>query len=78
MGKCKQRLIARAKKDKFPINFTRKEALDFVIGDLSNNPASIPAKNMITLFGFTAEELSEAGLTYEVLRSIDCLISNFS
>ncbi len=78
LGKCKQRLLARAKNDKSPISFTRKEALTCVIEDLLYNPASIPAKNMITLFGFTAEELSEAGLTYEILRSLDCLLGNFS
>jgi len=77
LGKSKQRIIARAKNDRSQINFTRKEALARVIDDLSHNPASISAKNMITLFGLSAEELSEAGLSYEVLRSLDCLISNF-
>lgn len=77
MGKCKQRLIARAKKNKFQLHFTRQDALANVIEDLSVNPASISAKNMITLFGLSAEELSEAGLSYEVLRSLDYLIINF-
>ena len=77
MGKSKQRIIARAKNDKAQINFTRQDALNRVIEDLSHNPASVSAKNMITLFGLKAEELSEAGLSYEVLRSLDCLISNF-
>ena len=77
LGKSKQRIIARAKNDKSQLNFTRQDALARVIEDLSVNPASISAKNIITLFGLTAEELSEAGLTYEVLRSLDCLISNF-
>jgi hypothetical protein len=77
LGKSKQRIIARAKNDKTQINFTRQDALIRVIEDLSHNPASISAKNMITLFGLTAEELSEAGLSYEVLRSLDCLINNF-
>ena len=78
LGKCKQRLLARARNDKFQLSFTRQKALINVIEDLSQNPSSISAKNMITLFGFTAEELSEAGLTYEVLRSLDYLIGNFS
>jgi len=78
LGKCKQRLLARAKNDKNPINFTRQEALDVVISDLSNNASSIYARNIISLFGFSAEELAEAGITYEVLRSLDCLIRNYS
>jgi len=77
LGKSKQRLIARAKNDKFQINFTRQNALVNVKEDLFQNPASISAKNMITLFGLTAEELSEAGVSYEVLRSLDYLIGNF-
>ncbi|MEI8389837.1 MAG: hypothetical protein WCG23_08120 [bacterium] len=77
MGKSKQRIIARAKNDKTQLNFTRQNALAMVIEDLANDPASISAKNMITLFGLKAEELSEAGLSYEVLRSLDCLIGNF-
>ena len=76
MGKSKQRIIARAKNDKTQLNFTRQNALAMVIEDLANDPASISAKNMITLFGLKAEELSEAGLSYEVLRSLDCLIGN--
>ena len=77
LGKSKQRIIARAKNDKTQLNFTRQNALAMVIEDLANDPASISAKNMITLFGLKAEELSEAGLSYEVLRSLDCLIGNF-
>jgi len=77
LGKSKQRIIAKAKNDKSQLNFTRQDALASVIEDLTYNPVSISAKKMITLFGLTAEELSEAGLSYEVLRSLDCLIGNF-
>lgn len=78
MGKSKQRQIAKARNDKSQLKYTRQEALNLVIEDLSRNPASISAKNLITLFGLTGEELAEAGLTYEVLRSLDGLITNFS
>jgi len=77
LGKAKQRNIAKAKNNKTPINFTRQDALSRVIEDLSYDPTSVSAKNMISLFGLTAEELAEAGLTYEVLRSLDCLIGSF-
>lgn len=75
MGKCKQRLIAKAKNSKSQLNCTRKEALANITESLLHNPASDSAKSMITLFGFTAEELSEAGVSYEILRSLDFLIS---
>ena len=77
LGKCKQRLLAKAKNNKAPLNYTRQKALADVIEELTHNPSSNSAKKMITLFGFSAEELSEAGLTYEVLRSLDCIIRNF-
>jgi len=77
LGKSKQRIIAKAKNNRFPLNFTRKNALARVVEDLNFNPASIDAKNMISLFGLTAEELAEGGIPYEVLRSLDCLICDF-
>lgn len=78
MGKSKQRILARARNDKSMLNYTREEALAVVIEDLSSNPASISAKNMISLFGLSAEELSEGGISYEVLKSLDHLIYNYS
>jgi len=54
---------------------TREEALSFVSNELCDDPSSIPARKLITLFGLKAEEMSEAGVTYEVLRSLDGLIS---
>jgi len=77
LGKCKQRLLAKAKNNKTPLNYTRQNALADVVEELTHNPSSPSAKSTITLFGFSAEELSEAGLTYEVLRWLDCIIRNF-
>lgn len=74
LGKCKQRLIAKAKNEKTQLQITRTEAVKRVYKELSENPSSISAKNMISLFGLTAEELSEAGITYEILRSLDGFI----
>ncbi|EKE02862.1 MAG: hypothetical protein ACD_20C00322G0005 [uncultured bacterium] len=54
---------------------TREEALSFVCKELCDDPSNIPARKLITLFGLKAEELSEAGVTYEVLRSLDGIIS---
>jgi hypothetical protein len=75
LGKCKQRLIARAKNDRCQLKMTRNEALNHVNDELNVDPSSMEAKKLITLFGLKAEELSEAGITYEILRSLDGLIN---
>lgn len=75
MGKSKKRILAKAKNEQSPMNITREAALKQVCGELITNPASIVAKNLITLFGLSAEELAESGISYEVLRSLDGMIS---
>ncbi len=75
MGKSKRRILSRAKNDKNLFKLTREEAIKIVFGEITKNTASIEAKNIISLFGLTAEELAEAGISYEVLRSLDGLIS---
>lgn len=74
LGKCKQRQMAQARHQKFELHMTRKEALEAVQKEFETNPASTNARNIISLFGLTAEELSEVGVTYEILRSMDGLI----
>ena len=75
LGKCKQRLFARAKNEKIQLQLTREEAKRYVLKELNINPSSIAAKKIISLFGLRAEELSEIGVTYEILRSLDGLIN---
>ena len=74
MGKCKRRLIAKAKNEKNQFMLTRSEAVESVCSLILEDTASIEAKNLISLFGLSAEELSEAGISYEILRSLDGLI----
>jgi hypothetical protein len=74
LGKCKKRLIARARNSKSQMQISREDALNQVYKELDQDPSSITAKNLISLFGLSAEELSEAGVTYEILRSLDGLI----
>ncbi|MDP4268138.1 MAG: hypothetical protein Q8880_11955 [Bacteroidota bacterium] len=74
MGKSIKRLKAKAKNDKSPLLMTRSEALKIVSQELTQNPSNIAAKKLISLFGLTAEELSEVGITYEILRTLDGLI----
>ncbi len=75
MGKCKRRVLARAKSDMFNLQLSRKEAVESVMEKIRKNPASRSAKKLISLFGLTAEELSESGMTYEVLRSLDGILN---
>lgn len=75
LGKCKKRLSARARNEKHQLNISRKEALGIVAKELNQDPSSISAKKMISLFGLSAEELAESGVTYEILRSLDGLIT---
>lgn len=75
LGKCKKRLSARARNEKFQLHLSRKEAINLVYEELNQDPSSISAKKMISLFGLSAEELAEAGTTYEILRSLDGLIT---
>jgi len=74
LGKCKQRLLARARNDRDQLQITRGRALELVCDELFFDPCSIAAKRLISLFGLNAEELSEAGISYEILRSLDGLI----
>ena len=61
MGKAKKRSFVNGINNKFP-TMTREEALVSVINNIDEKNAVI---DIITLFGFTAEEMLEAGAAYE-------------
>ena len=61
MGKSKRRILSQGVNNKFQY-MTRESALNSVIKNIDNKREVI---NTITLFGFTAEEMLEAGATYE-------------
>lgn len=75
MGKAKKRLAARAKNEKNQLQISRDKALSLAAEELGINPTSPTAKNLISLFGLSAEELAEVGVTYEVLRAMDGLLN---
>lgn len=56
------------------MEMTRQQAIEKVFIELCQNPASVTAKKIITLFGLRAEELSEKGVNYEILRALDNII----
>lgn len=75
MGKAKKRnfhtCINNSKQgcsiDTLPSAFSRDEAISLIIQNVKDNNFSEETKDIISLFGITAEELAEAGASYEEL-----------
>lgn len=73
MGKSKKRSLHKTNSSIF---MTRETAINKVFGILSRPWCNekIEAHNLISLFGLDAEELSEAGVDYENLKSLEALV----
>lgn len=71
MGKAKKRIIYKGKNDQFT-NLTRTEAVENVIDLLKSGDNE--AYSLITLFGLSAEELLEAGASYEIVKGMENLL----
>ena len=71
MGKSKKRIIYKGKNLQFT-NLTREEAVKTTVEFLNSN--SKEAYSLITLFGLTAEEILEAGASYEAVKGIESLL----
>ena len=78
MGKCKKRTLSKADTSYF---MTRETAVSEIFNIINSktlkqkkNSDYKKAQDMISLFGITAEELSEAGVSYEELLSLGSLI----
>ncbi len=67
MGKSKKRIIYKGKNQQFD-NITRSEAVETAVKLLKNNDKEVYA--IITLFGLSAEELLEAGASFEAVKSL--------
>ena len=70
MGKAKKRSLALKSNNKIS-NLTRESAIEQIVENIQNR---IDAINLITLFGISAEELLEAGATYEDVISFGGII----
>ncbi len=70
MGKAKQRSLKKGINDRFKY-MTRESALEAVVQNITNKAEVI---DTITLFGFTAEEMLEAGAEYEDVMAFGGLI----
>lgn len=66
MGKAKRRSLNQGIHNKFRY-MTRESALESVIKNMDNKNEVI---DTITLFGFTAEEMLEAGAEYEDVMAL--------
>ena len=61
MGKSKTRILNKGKNNTFSY-ITREDALNSVVKNITHKDEVL---DTITLFGFTAEEILEAGAEYE-------------
>ena len=76
MGKCKKRTLNR--RSATPYFMTRETAVNNVFRMFNDNKKKVDLKlamDTISLFGLSAEELSEAGVPYENLKALGSAIS---
>ena len=62
MGKCKKRTLNKPLTEK---TLSRESAIELIIKQIKKNYLDTECKNLLTLFGISPEELTEAGATYE-------------
>ena len=74
MGKSKKRGFFRGN-DKTGSVLKRQDVVLTVISAIRKNSLSDEILNLISLFGITAEELSEAGASFEELSAVKNVIS---
>ncbi len=79
MGKCKKRTLRKAETSYF---MTRETAVSNIFSIITDKKRKTKkgfefknALNMISLFGISAEELSEAGVPYENLKALGSTLS---
>ena len=70
MGKAKRRSLKNGINDRLPY-MTRESALASVVKNIEKKKEVL---DTITLFGFTAEEMLEAGAAYEDVKAFGGLI----
>lgn len=69
MGKSKKRILHKGINDKIP-NLSRNEALELIVKACNMRKIDDQIKDMILLFGISAEELLENGAKYEDALSL--------
>ena len=79
MGKAKKRnfqncINTGGAMNGLPSNLSRQKATELATKKIKENNLDDNAKDLITLFGITAEELAEAGATYEDLLALKSVL----
>ena len=69
MGKSKTRILRKGINNQIT-KMTREQAVKETVNHLENNNLN-EAKDLITMFGLDAEELLEAGASYESVKAIE-------
>ena len=69
MSKSKRRILHRSK-EVYPLSCSREDAVKVVTNSIKSRKFDSNAKNLLSLFGISGEELSEAGLTWEELSAV--------
>ena len=69
MGKSKTRILRKGIKNQFT-TMTRENAVKETVKFLESNSLN-DAKDLITMFGLDAEELLEAGASYESVKAVE-------
>ena len=72
MGKAKKRSLHLGINDRFA-KLTREQAINTVVEMLKNGDKEV--YSLITLFGLSAEEILEAGASYESVIGVKNLLS---
>lgn len=72
MGKSKKRIFNKNKISGTSIR--REDAISDVLKSIKSNVLDTDTKNLLSLFGISAEELAEAGATYEELKALKSFI----
>lgn len=71
MGKAKKRIIYRGKNEQFT-NLTRTDAVKNAVKMLNDGNKEV--YSLITLFGLSAEEVLEAGASYEAVKGMENIL----
>lgn len=79
MGKAKKRNFRTCINNgggicNLPSTFSRENAVKLIIENIKQNNLGVETKDIISLFGITAEELSEAGAAYEDLIALKSVL----
>lgn len=74
MGKSKRRILHKGINDKIT-NIKRQDALEDVVKACNAKKVDDGIKNLISLFGFSAEELLESGAQYEDVLALKGVLS---